>query len=179
MSYVLAFILLCLPEGTDTSNEFFIFREEFVDISLRMELLDSREVGNVFSFKSSFLVDLDRMRETRVKLSGFPFIEDSKRFPSREEALNNLAFNAAFVSTLQDLKARYNWRIEELNIISTETKQLADIWDNLKDAQSSYYHINVRRASLAKLRELIGEENYYNGIMPPHVPLWRFREIRD
>jgi hypothetical protein len=36
----------------------------------------------------------------------------------------------------------------------------------------------VRRQALKQLRTLIGAEAYYTGQLPPHVPLWRFEEIK-
>jgi hypothetical protein len=37
--------------------------------------------------------------------------------------------------------------------------------------------VTVRRQALKKLREMIGENAYYYGQMPPSVPVWRFREV--
>lgn len=34
-----------------------------------------------------------------------------------------------------------------------------------------------RRFSLDKLRELLGDDDYFAGRMPPPVPLWRFRVL--
>ena len=35
----------------------------------------------------------------------------------------------------------------------------------------------LRRGALKKLREAVGDEAYYSGHLPPHVPVWRFAQI--
>jgi hypothetical protein len=37
--------------------------------------------------------------------------------------------------------------------------------------------VTVRRQALKKLRETVGEDAYWSGCLPPHVPVWRFARI--
>lgn len=49
-------------------------------------------------------------------------------------------------------------------------------WDHLWDAHRvTVFEVSARRRWLAKLRETIGEQDYWDGRMPPPVPVWRFR----
>jgi hypothetical protein len=56
-----------------------------------------------------------------------------------------------------------------------ETDRLYQVWDAVRDARCDYYYVNVRRQALERLRELVGDEAYYSGDLPPCVPLWHFR----
>ena len=58
-----------------------------------------------------------------------------------------------------------------------EVDRLYQIWDTTRDARCEYYYIHVRRGALKKLRDAVGEEAYYSGTLPPHVPVWRFARI--
>ena len=43
-----------------------------------------------------------------------------------------------------------------------------------RHAACEYYYVTVRRQALKKLKEMIGDQAYYSGSLPPHVPVWRF-----
>lgn len=56
-----------------------------------------------------------------------------------------------------------------------ETKYCYRCWDALYDAQGGFCEEeDYRRQALRRLRQLIGEEAYYKGLIPPPVPIWRF-----
>ena len=65
----------------------------------------------------------------------------------------------------------------EVRAILQETDQLYQIWDTVRDARCEYYYVTVRRQALKRLREALGDEAYFSGRLPPHVPLWRFQQI--
>jgi hypothetical protein len=47
----------------------------------------------------------------------------------------------------------------------------------VRDARCDYYYVTVRRLALKRLRELVGDEAYYAGNLPPCVPIWRLQEM--
>ena len=55
----------------------------------------------------------------------------------------------------------------DLRTALQETDHLYQVWDNVRDARCEYYYVTVRRQALKKLREMIGENAYYQGQMPP------------
>ena len=57
-----------------------------------------------------------------------------------------------------------------------ETDRLYLVWDAVRDARCDFYYVTVRRQALKKLRDLVGDEAYATGELPPNVPTWRFRE---
>jgi hypothetical protein len=38
--------------------------------------------------------------------------------------------------------------------------------------------VTVRRQALKKLKEMIGDDAYTLGELPPYVPVWRFTEAK-
>ena len=64
----------------------------------------------------------------------------------------------------------------EFRLALQETDRLYLIWDKVRDARCPYYYVTVRRQALKQLRELVGDDAYYSGNLPPCVPLWRFRD---
>ena len=52
------------------------------------------------------------------------------------------------------------------------------MWDAVRDARCEFYYVTVRRQALKKLRDLVGEEAYLAGTLPPNVPTWRFNELK-
>lgn len=58
-----------------------------------------------------------------------------------------------------------------------EAKILARCWNNLRTGLSSTHTYPSRRRALARLRDEIGEHNYFQGRMPPCVPVWRFARV--
>lgn len=52
------------------------------------------------------------------------------------------------------------------------------MWDALDDANCEWRPEWQRRLSLARVRDLIGEDDYAAGILPPAVPVWWFREMK-
>ena len=65
----------------------------------------------------------------------------------------------------------------ELREMLQEVDRLYNIWDTVRDARCDYYYVTVRRQALKKLRETVGDDAYYSGALPPHVPIWRFARI--
>ena len=58
-----------------------------------------------------------------------------------------------------------------------EVDRLYHLWDNIRDSRCDYYYVTIRRQALKKIRDEIGVAAFYNGQLPPHVPVWRFQRI--
>lgn len=105
-----------------------------------------------------------------------PPLADAARFPTFLECQDNLAFNRAYVCYLE---GRLAWEADQeagAESIS-EAKQLRAVWQVLWHVQHPHHADCCRHESLRELKQLLGDEAYYAGRMPPHVPLWRFQEI--
>ena len=122
--------------------------------------------------------DLPVLRKRRNELIDAPNVHDSFRFPALPLAVECLSFNRAFRRTLERRLPLECDRTYEIKQVLRETDELYKVWDAVRDSQCQIYFISVRRQALKNLRNMIGPEAYYTGQLPPHVPLWRFEEIK-
>ncbi len=60
--------------------------------------------------------------------------------------------------------------------MTSQGRWCADCWENLHWARVSK-EIDYNYRHLRELRNLLGNEAYYSGRMPPPVPIWLFRWI--
>ncbi len=106
-----------------------------------------------------------------------PPLSDLQRFPPREVARANRQFA---VTAREYLRARWaveTWRQPDLLLQLDEFQAHLAAWNALEDAWLEHYDETTRRAKLAFLRHLIGDERYAAGAMPPPVPWWRFADV--
>jgi hypothetical protein len=113
--------------------------------------------------------------EVLLLLSPEPALSDAERFPPRTCAASALEFNRAYrehAENSQAFEVRNWW---EWHDVLTETDYLYNCWSALAAAQGAEGEDEgTRRAALQRLHELLGDEAYYQGAMPPSVPGWRF-----
>jgi hypothetical protein len=178
---LLALILLTSPCNTVEmalpAKVFGWVRPSIQNLAVQLEILDPREVRYILARPEDVMSDLNLLRRRFRELADAPPLHDGRRFPERDRVNDLLAFNRAYrqhLTVRQPLELVRWW---ELRAAMQETDHLYQIWDTVRDARCDYYYVTVRRQALKKLRQLVGEDDYYNGRLPPHVPLWRFREI--
>lgn len=58
-----------------------------------------------------------------------------------------------------------------------ETRELVKVWEEVQVIGNSQYGVVARRESLKRLRHMIGDDDYCAGILPPPIPIWRYRWI--
>jgi hypothetical protein len=113
--------------------------------------------------------------EVLLLLASDPALSDYERFPPRSSATAALEFNRAYrehVVCRQSVELHHWWDWEDT---LSETDYLYHCWAALATAQGADGDSEEsRRAGLRRLRELLGDEAYYQGAMPPSVPVWRF-----
>jgi hypothetical protein len=148
------------------------------ELAIKWEILDRRELKYILARPEDFASDLNLLRRRWQDLRFAPALCDCVRFPERATVNDLLAFNRAYrqhIDVRQPVELTHWW---ELRVALEETERLYKIWDSLRDARCDYYYVAVRRQALKRLREQIGEEAYYNGDLPPCVPLWRFSMVK-
>jgi hypothetical protein len=146
--------------------------------AVQLEILDTREVRYILARGEDFVSDLNLLQRRYHELADAPALGDSLRFPEREAVNEMLSFNRAYrqhIDIRQSVELSHWW---EHQATLQETEQLYQIWDTVRDARCEYYYVTVRRQALKRLRELLGDDDYYSGQLPPYVPVWRFQVMR-
>jgi hypothetical protein len=158
-------------------DAFFALRLPLMALATDWEILDPREVRYVLARPEDFTSDLNLLRRRCHDLATAPRIVDANRLPERALVNELLSFNRTYRQHIAMSQPAASARGEETRCALQETDRLYNIWDTVRDARCEYYYVTVRRQALKRLRELIGDEAYDDGMLPPHVPLWRFQEI--
>jgi hypothetical protein len=177
MSDALALFLLLLPPGSPVPPWSWVVRGEMQQLAIGLEILDAREAHYVLTRPPDFASDLNLLRQRQRDLDNSPLMHDVYRFPRREQVNELLNFNRDYRNHLAVRQALYPRRWWEFQAAIQETDDLYKAWDSLRDGGGEFYYVYVRRYGLKRLRALIGDDAYYSGHMPPHVPLWRFEQI--
>lgn len=173
-------VLILNSDCSISDKELFSHGKSIKQLCVENELIDPREVKFYFwnvPPHNNIQYDLDIIRKRRDDLESCPKLFHSCRFPTRQTALELKAFNVQYREFLENKQI-----IDPANYFSyqemiDETKELYDIWSIVDETQSEYYYITVRRQALKKLLDVIGEGAFYDGALPPIVPLWRFQRI--
>ncbi len=63
----------------------------------------------------------------------------------------------------------------QLVAVQAEASYLGECWDWALAARGGYHHW-CQRDALRHLQRLLGDHAYSTGLLPPCVPVWRFRE---
>jgi hypothetical protein len=161
----------------DSLDALITVRPALRDLALDWEILDPREVRYVLTRGEDFPSDLKLLRRRYADLCGAPPLYDCMRFPDRSLVNDMLAFNRAYRQHLDNRQAMELSNAWELHEMLLEADRLYQIWDLVRDTRCDYYYVTVRRQALKKLKELVGDQAYNSGSLPPHVPVWRFARI--
>lgn len=166
------------PEQTPDADRWAAVQAAIHQTAVEWEILDPRETRYVMSRPEDFEADLNLLRRRYAELADAPALADAARFPDRRTVNDLIRFNRAY---RKHLELRQVWeadRAEAIRAAVLETDRLYRVWDAVRDARCEFYYVTVRRQALKKLKELIGDEAYAVGELPPYVPEWRFSEAR-
>lgn len=181
LDYALAVALLTAPTESlnldGVSERFATVRPTVQSLAIEWEIMDPREVHYVMMRSDGFSGDIKLLRRRYRELANAPPLSDEMRFPDRALINEMLSFNRSYrqhIDNRQSMELTYWWEMQE---ILQEVDQLYQLWDSIRDARCDYYYVTVRRQALKKVKEKLGDEAYYSGRLPPHVPVWRFSKI--
>jgi hypothetical protein len=178
----LAFILITAPPGPPETeppaDQWPTVQKAVHHLALEWEILDRNETKFICASAADFGKDINILRRRYQELRGVPKAADCDRFPDRQTVAEMIKFNRAYRKTLEARQQLESHRAEEIRTVIKETDRLYHVWDAVRDARCDYYYVTVRRQALKKLRELIGDESYKAGELPPNVPTWRFADAK-
>lgn len=170
---LLALSLLMTP--TD-DVKYVVMRPIVKEVASTLEIFDERERLYLLFADTSFPTDMILMRRRYQDFKDSPSLGDARRFPSMELCSVLIEFNRVYGSHLESRQAlelhHRDWYAKALE----ENNELYHIWDTIREANTPYYVVTMRRTALKNLRDLIGKEDYYAGRLPPPAPIWRFEE---
>jgi hypothetical protein len=175
LDLALAVAIIVTPglKDTDDLAHFKSIRITLESVAIYFEILDLRE-RYLMARDEDFNADLKLIIKRWERFKDTPPASDVMRLPVRGLINSLLGFNRDYrrhIEVLQTLNAVNWWETQQT---LQECDDLYRIWDTIRDARCEYYYITVRRQELQNLREMIGDEAYYAGSLPPHVPVWRF-----
>jgi hypothetical protein len=177
--------LLAGPEEAIKNDSFQITKENrgaVISWLLKEELIDPKEIKYILTLDDKldsayFDVILLNKRYHELFAQNAPKLIEANRFLYTHKQINEiLTFNRAFRQTLVNRQNIEFDRATFYRKVIAETDELYNIWDALRDSKAEFYYITVRRNALFNLKNKLGDEAYYQGTMPPFVPIWRFEE---
>ena len=151
------------PDGIAPAPWIQLLREPLADFAESLEIMDIRERPYILGRDDDISNDVRLLRRRRIELLN--------------TLSRNLAFNRQF---RQELERRHCVDLAQAHVLQAvmhETDNLHRIWDLAHDSMCSNYYIVYRRQALRNLRDLIGEQAIQAGLLPPHIPIWRFQSI--
>ena len=158
--------------GTQNDHWIMAVGPATVQYAVEAEIMDERERTYYLVRRQELELDL-RLIRARIKA-----LEDAP--PMCFEAL--LPDSIAISSMIQDNR-RYAVHID--NVIHTHPKSaqakaakgendwLYQVLDSAKNVKAQYYYVYLRRLSLKRIADMIGEDAFYKSQLPPPYPTWR------
>lgn len=111
-----------------------------------------------------------------------PPIQDAMMFPGFPTANNNYQLAMHHLAWLETQATFYPEREIFFVVWIQEAKELCEIWHLVvevvgQETDGIYNADEVKRTYLANLKALLGPRYYHQGVLPPPVPIWRFKRI--
>lgn len=179
-SCLLAVALLTAPPGEGipsiSAAEWPALRAALASQAVEWEVLDAREERLVRL--EELAADLAVLRQRYRELRDAPPLSDCRRLPTRIQVADLLRFNRAYRKHLDARQIIDHDRAGALKEALREADELYRVWDLVREATCDIYYVPVRRLALKNLRAAVGELAYQAGDLPPHVPLWRFIDVK-
>lgn len=150
--------------------------QTLIALGLDMQLLNHHEPETLFRCYYNWEYDIGTLTSRNYDLHNAPPMEDCERWLDLEFINEQIGFNRAFRECLSKRQAGDPDRNQHYWEIINEVDELYNIWTAARDVKMNFYPVTKRR-DLKKLRELLGFEAYYKGILPPVVPLKYFRSV--
>lgn len=132
------------------------------------------------TYDTTMSSDLDVLRRRVESCRHLPRLEELRLFVNtpQPEARALVDFSEAHIAYLEMFIRLHPGNSSAAQRHLNEAYELYRIWSHLLNSRLEFFSVVDRRTYLLKLKQALGDEMYYSGRMPPHVPLWRFTEVR-
>jgi len=142
------------------------------DIAVVMEVVGPHE-----NWATDFASELRYVRRYWRLLREAPPLSDCHWLPPPSLSREMCCFNETHQAHLQMQRLIYVHRCNQLTEMIAETRQLYQVWECVRRANSPNESWALRRRMLQRLRDSIGEEAYYANKLPSWVPWWHFQQV--
>jgi len=179
LNYLMCVVLLTGSPNDVSSNSYSDpeMRAALKKFAVSQEVLDPHETGHFLKDADSFADNVKVLRERHAELEDCPPLRDHMMFVERDLINDLLVFNSSYRTNLQQRASLCPVYEQDFHAAIREAESLYKTWDILRDAKCEFYYVLVRRRALRELKKVLGDKAYYEGRMPPHVPIWRFQKI--
>lgn len=151
-----------------------VLEPSLVALAIDAEIVDPRESPTILRDLGAgpeMACDLASLQTRTEAMRTAPVLAEVERLPTipviHERMLANRRIRDHLAARLRiDLV-----HADEIGLALQETEAAYQVLDAMRDARSETYYTGVRRAALARLRDLVGAPAYYEGRFPPHLPL--------
>lgn len=110
------------------------------------------------------------------ELKRVPYLRDAQLLPSEEDCAIACQHHWVYRRYIEARRAWEPRRWEFYDQCLADATRLGEIWDTVASARRAEYYVVCRRRHLAKLKDLLGEDAYHAGRLPPATPIWRYEE---
>jgi hypothetical protein len=169
-----AYLLICLPLPAPPQAPAPLW-DALVRVSLALELADPRESWARHR-PDGFAWEVECVRRRSEQLAGAPPLSDHYLWLAAAGVADDLrAFNRVQRGHLAALcdSGLAGHRRGDVEAQLAELDALDEAWGCAQGCACREAYVTTRRLALARLRELVGPENYLRGTMPPPVLLLR------
>lgn len=174
--FILAFIIISSGvEVDENSMQIKNLLPQMHQVALKLQLLDKREIEPIQNWQfrlHNTPLTVREIQDRYEKYLNYPMLEEVNRFYNKQYVDNSLLVNLKFQNNLTIRKTIDSIHEELINDAIQENKKLYTIWDTLREVRTEYYYVLHKREQLYLLRELIGDENFYLGNLPPPYTYW-------
>lgn len=179
--YLIAVVVLLgdpdeAPRFQPTPEEFPAIAAAVNQLALDLEIEDPREAKYLLAKPEDWNSEINILCRRYQYLKDAPPLSDFERLPTRETAMALKIFNREVKAYWLPFTAIPGDKGRAARDVVDEIDRCWVLWDAISDAGCIYYYVQVRREYMAKLRHLIGPDNYNAGRWPDHVPMWLFEE---
>jgi len=178
--YILALAMLSMPGEVPYAVHY--PRRCLLELAIADNLYDPREIR--WKFVQGWGLDnhhenLKELRDRWSQRNILPPLHETLQLPCPATIRDLIALN----------RQHENWIEQQMKLVDDDDSFIFQVWweentllykilDMALDATDEGYYCYYRRNALKKLRDdYLGYENYHKGLLPPAVPIWRFKRI--
>lgn len=154
---LLATVLIVSPKDID-SNWVEVLQPALRTLAIDGELIDPRE-------------QIDVLKDRYEECKNHPHL-NGQYFPDRKVISGFLATNRLYRDHLTKRLEIDSIHDNLIRDAIVETDQLYHVWETIREIQCDYYYVTIRRQQLKLLKDLMGDEIFYSGQLPPYLPMW-------